>query len=67
MCYLTSRMKERKCSGKVMDIEIVERKNLYYFHEENEEFMKITLQFPMDVPACRDLLHTVRPRLLSHG
>lgn len=59
MCYLTNRMKERKCSGRVMDIEIVKRKNIYLYHENDEEFMKITLQFPVDVPPCRDILHTV--------
>lgn len=67
MCYLTNRMKERKCAGRVLDIEMVKRKNIYLYHENDEEFMKITLQFPVDVPPCRDILHLVLLSARTHA
>ena len=52
-------MLEAKCRGRAVDVSIEKKRSIYYFHEDEEEFMKITLQFPADVTACRKLLSTV--------
>lgn len=44
----------------MMDVEVVKRKNMYSFHENDEEYLKIIMQFPADVTTYRDYLHVVR-------
>lgn len=44
----------------MLDVEVVKRKNMYSFHENDEEYLKIIMQFPADVTTYRDYLHIVR-------
>ena len=51
----------------MLDVEVVKRKNMYHFHEKDEEYLKIIMQFPSDVTTYRDYLHTVILTLSSHS
>ena len=42
----------RKTRGRVLDVSLEKRRSIYYYHEDEEEYMKLTLQFP----RRRDLL-----------
>ena len=46
----------RKTRGRVLDVSLEKRRSIYYYHEDEEEYMKLTLQFPADVTSCRTLL-----------
>lgn len=50
----------KRCNGRMLDVEVVKRKNMYSFHENDEEYLKIIMQFPADVTTYRDYLHIVR-------
>ena len=59
IAYVNSKAGTKRCNGKMLDVEIVKRKNMYHFHEKDEEYLKIIMQFPSDVTTYRDYLHTV--------
>ena len=49
-------VENRKTRGRVLDVSLEKRRSIYYYHEDEEEYMKLTLQFPADVTSCRTLL-----------
>ena len=57
IAYVSSKLSEetKKPRGKIVDVEIEKRRSIYFYHED-EEYMKVTMQFPGDVPTCRSLL-----------
>ena len=58
--YMSDRLRSSgKAKGRILDVEIVERRSIYYYQEKNEPFMKVTLQFPGDVVLCREILRVV--------
>ena len=59
IAYVNNKAGTKRCNGKMLDVEIVKRKNMYHFHEKDEEYLKIIMQFPSDVTTYRDYLHTV--------
>ena len=58
IAYVSSKLSEesKKPRGKIVDVEVAKRRSIYFFHEDEEEYMKVTMQFPGDVPTCRSLL-----------
>lgn len=67
MAYVNNKLAVKRCSGKMLDVEVVKRKNMYHFHENDEEYLKIIMQFPSDVTTYRDYLHTVQLPSLLHS
>lgn len=37
-------------------MELAKRRSIYFFQEDEDDYMKVTMQFPGDVPTCRALL-----------
>ena len=58
LAFISARLQaeNRKTRGRVLDVSLEKRRSIYYYHEDEEEYMKLTLQFPADVTSCRTLL-----------